>query len=139
MNSTQVMSRNEAREAGLIIYNNGRPCPQGHSPMRYTKSAKCIECLKERHKAPHIVQARTIRMREWQKKEDRNKRICRQRVNQSLKNGSLSRLPCEVCGTTTKVQAHHEDYNKPLEVMWLCPCHHKQRHAEIDKAKKDLQ
>jgi hypothetical protein len=27
--------------------------------------------------------------------------------------------------------AHHEDYDKPLEVVWLCqPCH-KQRHKEI--------
>lgn len=39
---------------------------------------------------------------------------------------------CQVCNDSgtftdgrTKIQAHHKDYNKPLEVMWLCQkCHH---------------
>jgi len=32
--------------------------------------------------------------------------------------------------------AHHENYDKPLEVWWLCdPCH-KERHVEIKEAKK---
>jgi hypothetical protein len=31
-----------------------------------------------------------------------------------------------------KTLAHHESYDEPLTVMWLCqPCH-KQRHKEID-------
>lgn len=32
--------------------------------------------------------------------------------------------PCEVCGTTKKVHRHHPDYDKPLEVMFLCHEHH---------------
>jgi hypothetical protein len=35
-----------------------------------------------------------------------------------------------VCGSK-KVHGHHEDYNKPLEVHWLCPKHHKARHKEM--------
>ena len=42
------------------------------------------------------------------------------------------RIVCEQCGATgamkdgrNLVQAHHFDYNKPLEVLWLCQkCHH---------------
>ena len=31
---------------------------------------------------------------------------------------------CEVCKSKEIVEAHHEDYNKPLEVLLLCkPCH----------------
>lgn len=35
-----------------------------------------------------------------------------------------------VCGSS-KTVAHHEDYDKPLAVWWLCELHHKARHAEL--------
>jgi len=50
----------------------------------------------------------------------------------ALNSGEIERQDtCETCGAKHKykngisgVQAHHCDYNKPLEVMWLCqPCH----------------
>lgn len=54
-------------------------------------------------------------------------------VEQALKDGTLLRPDCcEECGKSgifkdgrTAIQAHHPDYNKPLQVMWLCQrCHH---------------
>jgi hypothetical protein len=39
--------------------------------------------------------------------------------------------PCKNCGSVIGVHAHHDDYSKPLDVMWLCPLHHKERHKEL--------
>lgn len=53
-------------------------------------------------------------------------------VEKALKKGILIRKPCEKCGKNgvmsdgrSEVQAHHIDYNKPLDVIWFCQlCHH---------------
>ena len=37
-----------------------------------------------------------------------------------------------------KAEAHHEDYSRPLDVVWLCSLHHHRRHAEINRLKRDV-
>lgn len=51
----------------------------------------------------------------------------RELVGRAIKSGKLVRLPCEVCFDYPS-QAHHEDYSKPLEVVWLCGKRHRERH-----------
>lgn len=53
--------------------------------------------------------------------------MAREKVYRAITNGQLTREPCEVCGDHNS-QAHHKDYRKPLEVIWLCAKHHKERH-----------
>jgi 6-phosphofructokinase len=48
-------------------------------------------------------------------------------VSSVIRMGKLVRLPCEVCGHE-KTHAHHDNYNLPLEVKWLCPVHHAEEH-----------
>jgi hypothetical protein len=46
-------------------------------------------------------------------------------VNKAVRSGKLVKQPCEFCARAD-VHAHHRDYSKPLEVIWLCPkCHHR--------------
>jgi hypothetical protein len=49
-----------------------------------------------------------------------------------LKNGELVRPDaCARCRTRITVVAHHEDYARPLEVIWLCDACHRRRHVEL--------
>ncbi len=54
----------------------------------------------------------------------------RSKTRQAIAAGKLLRQPCEVCGES-KVDAHHDDYSKPLEVRWLCRLHHRQHHLSL--------
>ena len=46
-------------------------------------------------------------------------------THSAVRSGRLKRKSCEKCGND-KTHAHHEDYSKPLDVIWLCArCHHR--------------
>lgn len=61
------------------------------------------------------------------------KYAARSAVGNALRDGRLKKGRCEVCGSE-KVQAHHDDYSKPLEVRWLCIQHHNEHHARVGSA-----
>lgn len=44
----------------------------------------------------------------------------------------MKKLPCEKCGAP-KAEAHHLDYDKPSNILWLCAKHHKDWHNQHDK------
>lgn len=64
------------------------------------------------------------------------------KVEKAVKRGDLIPQPCEACGAEYEfkdgrraVQAHHDDYSKPLDVRWLCQrCHHEE-HKEASGRK----
>lgn len=56
------------------------------------------------------------------------KRRAKCKVYYAIKTGKLKSKPCQICGKQ-KADAHHEDYSKPLEVIWLCRAHHKRIHT----------
>lgn len=68
-------------------------------------------------------------MRRWREKSGKKYRVI-QMTQCAIRSGKLVRGPCEVCGTSKRVGAHHDDYNKPLDVRWLCGTHHRIWHAE---------
>jgi hypothetical protein len=60
----------------------------------------------------------------------------RNAVSNALRDGRLVRQSCLVCGE--RAQAHHEDYSRPLEVVWLCFKHHREdKHHQIVTSKHD--
>ena len=67
-------------------------------------------------------------LKEWRTKSPK-KYKAHTMVNNQKRAGNLHEQPCEVCESLTVV-AHHDDYDKPLNVRWLCQGHHKQWHSE---------
>jgi ribosomal protein S27AE len=78
--------------------------------------------------------------REWRKRnprteEDNFKDNVRVKTRYRILRGILKKEPCEKCGEI-KVEAHHDDYNKPFEIRWLCVFHHHEHHSK--KRKNDV-
>jgi hypothetical protein len=59
-------------------------------------------------------------------------------VNRAVKRGKLTKAPCVICGSNNS-QAHHEDYSKPLDVIWLCRKHHAERHIKLKEEARKTQ
>jgi len=53
-----------------------------------------------------------------------------QLVGRAVLTGKLTKKPCEVCSKVNTVQAHHDDYSRPLDVRWLCAVCHCSWHKE---------
>lgn len=62
------------------------------------------------------------------RKKNPGKTRARSATSNAVRDGTLTKGPCEVCGEK-KVHAHHDDYRKPLSVRWLCFKHHWQVHG----------
>ena len=48
-------------------------------------------------------------------------------LNNAISRGLVTKHPCSICGNS-KTQAHHQDYAKPLIMIWLCSNHHVEVH-----------
>ena len=77
---------------------------------------------------PHrVAKAKEIQAR-WRAQHP-DRRAAQAQVQYALRKGVIQRTPCMVCGD--KAESHHPDYSRPLDVVWLCPAHHKQAHALV--------
>jgi hypothetical protein len=82
------------------------------------------EIAKTEHRRKSIAEKQK-RMRS----KHREKFQARAKVATAIDSGKLTRQPCQVCGNP-KVEAHHTDYSKPLDVQWLCHKHHREVHGQ---------
>ena len=63
----------------------------------------------------------------------RDKERARAAVTNAIRAGKLARGKCEqddsgVC--KGRIEGHHDDYSRPLDVRWLCLRHHRRFHED---------
>lgn len=109
-----------------------RSCAQLRDRERYRKEAKRRSLKhKEYMQTEEGKRAHAAAIAKW-RGFNPMKRAAHVLVGNRVKNGQLAKKSCQMCGTEIGVHAHHDDYSKPLDVMWLCTVHHKARHAFLD-------
>lgn len=97
-------------------------CSKCKEPLelpRFGKQGYCRRCHAEYMR---LNRSKHSELTPIQKK----KANCRSYLNVYIKRGKITKLPCQICGASA--EAHHEDYDKPLEVIWLCRLHHLELH-----------
>lgn len=113
-----------------------------HSQMGDGRLGKCKDCTKldarlRRLDNPEAVreydrkrakrparQAERARRVQIERLEHPDRISARYAVSNAVRDGKLKKRPCAFCGSDGRVEAHHHDYTKPLDVTWLCsPCH----------------
>tara|TARA_R100001530_G_scaffold12904_2_gene11999 strand:- start:3978 stop:4412 length:435 start_codon:yes stop_codon:yes gene_type:complete len=102
-------------------------CTKKDVKKRYYKKRKQIL---EYEKRRTQTKERKLQLRRYKRKSNLKfpgKQKARMKVNRYLRSGKLIKGACETCGDK-EVEAHHPDYRKPLDVIWLCKKHHLQQH-----------
>jgi len=102
----------------------------------YDRERGHLEYRKEANrKRPVDKNKRREYIRNYRKKYPKKTRAVRI-LNYNLRKGYIKKLPCEICGCL-KVHAHHDDYNFPLNVRWLCIKHHSELHTKINEKNRN--
>lgn len=104
-------------------------CKKESTINRRKKEEYYLEYDNSRSKLSHRVKQR-IEYQTKTRKENPEKYKARTAVHNALRSGKLLKSSCEICGKE-KVEAHHEDYTKPLSVRWLCSLHHGHEHRVV--------
>ena len=115
--------KNKARHDGLN--NRCKDCEKEYARTKRERNPEGYKNKANRYYQKNKEKINKKR-KEWFKK-NRYKLNAHKKVHYALKVGKIKKQPCDICGCK-KVEAHHDDYDKPLEVRWLCHKHHKRFH-----------
>ncbi len=112
-----------------ITCKNQKPLSEFYKDSRYKGGHinECKTCIRERSRRnsskPHRKEAMRLSSLDRYYRTERVETRARKLLNRVVAAGKIKKEPCKKCGYT-KVEAHHDDYTKPLEIIWLCRRHH---------------
>ena len=103
--------------------NKCKDCTKKDVHENYYKNREYYSIYEEKRWKKEERKKDAIFYQQNRRKKNPQKNIAYLAVSRTLKAGKIKREPCALCGAK-ETQAHHEDYSKPLEVIWLCrKCH----------------
>lgn len=110
--------------------NKCKPCTRSDvAKHRADNLQHCREYDRQRAKLPSRRESAAKVISEWRAKHPQ-RRAAHVALGNAVRTGRIQPWPvCAVPECRGKPEAHHPDYSRPLDVVWLCPSHHKQTHS----------
>lgn len=117
-------NKNKSKKDGL--QDRCRACFSRYNKARYAANREKTKANVKRYREEHPEAILETKLRMCSKNPTRIN--ASRAVDAALKVGRLTNPGiCFGCGCTSdehRIEAHHHDYSKPLDVVWLCtPCH----------------
>lgn len=126
-------------ETGRSTRVNSGLCPcgaqRGENQPRFCLPCKAEDSRKWRA-AIRLPEEEFQRLRKERREKAAFKRSVRKITEDCIRIGLVVKQPCEVCKIEENVEAHHDDYNKPMDIRWLCRSHHLEHHKTEAKLLK---
>lgn len=126
----RIRKRKLAARPDQILKKQKRRKKYPEREAAYNKAYRLAHPEQERIRQNQYRHKNPEKRRTWEatyKVGNLEKLRAKNKIKQEVKMGRLIKLPCRICGII-KVEAHHPDYSKPLEVVWLCKQHHEDAH-----------
>ena len=124
-------TRNPAYDEAVIMYNKGLSIQECADYFDISRQAMYM--ILKRREVVFRPKIKTGDANNFYRRGPTASKRAQHMVEKALRKGILNNPGiCSECSSEntfkdgrTGIQAHHDDYNKPLEVRWLCqPCHH---------------
>lgn len=115
------------------ICKTEKPLSEFYKNKKDKLCGDCKTCRKKRTKRwkKENPQKRAVTRSMW-KKQNPEKHKAHKTIEHAVERGTIKKPDqCHQCGSSERIQAHHHDYSKPHDVIWLCAECHRLMHVAI--------
>lgn len=119
-------------------------CHKGMKDGRLNFCKKCVRLRVKDHRKNNIEKVRAYDRRraeepkrrlasalylKWYRISNPQRYKSQTALNNAVRDGRVKKSEsCVRCGGKKNIEGHHQDYSKPLDVVWLCSVCHKDLH-----------
>lgn len=107
---------------------------RAYDAMRFQKDPR----VRERHRRYQSTDKGKASLRQSRLKwleANQDKRAAHIILGNAVRDGrKIKPETCQICNAGGRIHGHHDDYTKPLDVIWCCPKCHEAIHRKIDEA-----